>query len=196
MTVGKITFSLPVSLLRLATNGVIALASLLCSQAGLAQTANSGATLQATASDSLQEVVVTARRREETLQNVPLAATAYDGAQLKQQSVKTMSDLQALIPSLLISEAFDDPQSIVVTMRGRRQDDVSLAVDSSVSLNVDGLYIPRTLGMAGSFLDVARIEALRGPQGTLYGRNTTGGALGIYTTDPTHDWSGSLDLTG
>jgi iron complex outermembrane receptor protein len=165
-------------------------------QAAFAQTAVRAAAPQAADSDALQEVVVTARRHEETLQSVPLATSAYSGAQLKQQSVKTVTDLQALVPSLIVQEAFDDPQSIVVTMRGRKQDDATLAVDSSVSLNVDGLYIPRTLGMAGSVLDIARIEALRGPQGTLYGRNTTGGALGIFTNDPTHDWSGSLDVTG
>jgi iron complex outermembrane receptor protein len=151
---------------------------------------------QTTQSAALEEVIVTARRREETLQTVPVAASAFNGEQLKQESVKTVSDLQALVPSLLITQAFDDPQSIIVTMRGRKQDDATLAVDSSVSLNVDGLYIPRTLGMAGSMLDIARVEVLRGPQGTLYGRNTTGGALGIFTNDPTHDWSGSVDVTG
>src|ERR1700730_4561714 len=165
------------------TAAVLGLSCLLLSQGALAQRA-SDAPIQAFNSDALQEIVVTARRREEVLQDVPLAASAYNGEQLKQQSVKTVTDLQALVPSLLISQAIDDPQSIIVTMRGRKQDDASMEVDSSVSLNVDGLYIPRTLGMAGSMLDIHRVEILRGPQGTLYGRNTTGGAIGIFTNDP------------
>jgi iron complex outermembrane receptor protein len=196
MAVQKNVCSPTASCLPLAIGAIVGLLCLLSSQAALAQSVDGPAPTHTSESDTLQEVIVTARKREEVLQDVPLAATAYTGAELKQQSVKTVTDLQALVPSLMIQEAYDDPQSIIVTMRGRKQDDATLAVDSSVSLNVDGLYIPRTLGMAGSMLDISRFEALRGPQGTLYGRNTTGGALGIFTNDPTDDLSGSIDVTG
>jgi iron complex outermembrane receptor protein len=154
------------------------------------------ASAQAAAAGSVQEVVVTARRREEVLQKVPVAVTAFNGEQLKQQSVRTVTDLQGQVPGLFLQEGRDDPQSLVVTLRGRKQDDITLAVDPAVSLNVDGLYIPRTLGMAGALLDIKRVEILRGPQGTLYGRNSTGGAIGLNTNDPTDKLEGSVDVTG
>lgn len=144
---------------------------------------------------TLREILVTARRQVENLQRVPVAVTALSGERLKQQSVTQAYDLQAQVPGLYIQQARDDPQSLAITMRGRKQEDITLAVDPAVSLNVDGLYIPRTLAMAGALLDINRVEVLRGPQGTLYGRNSTGGAIGIFTNDPTHDLSASADVT-
>jgi iron complex outermembrane receptor protein len=184
-----------VSLLRLAISGVAVLSSL-CgpSRAALAQTADSDA--QASKGEALEEVVVTARKHSEDVQRVPIAVTAVSGEQLKEQSIKTVANLQNLVPSLFVQQGLDDPQSLIVTMRGRKQDDATSAVDASVGFSVDGLYIPHTLGMAGSMLDIDRVEALRGPQGTLYGRNTTGGAIGIFTKDPKHELSGSVDVTG
>ena len=146
-------------------------------------------------SAALQEVIVTARRYEENLQSVPISITAFSGEDLAQQSVTQVYDLQSQIPGLFMQQARDDPQSIAITMRGRKQEDITLAVDPAVSLNVDGLYIPRTLAMAGALLDISRVEVLRGPQGTLYGRNSTGGAIGVFTNNPTHDFSTSADLT-
>jgi iron complex outermembrane receptor protein len=180
----------------LTTSIVVGLSALLLSgQSALVEAADSGS--QASTSDALGEIVVTARKREENVQSVPVSVTAISSEQLKEQSIKTVANLQSLAPGLFVQQGLDgDPQSIVLTMRGRKQDDATMAVDSSVGLNVDGLYVPRTIGMAGSMLDINRVEVLRGPQGTLYGRNTTGGAIGIFTKDPTHDFSGSIDLTG
>jgi iron complex outermembrane receptor protein len=143
----------------------------------------------------LQEIIVTARRHEEDLQKVPISITALSGEALKQQSVTQVYDLGGQIPGLFMQQARDDPQSLAITMRGRKQEDITLAVDPAVSLNVDGLYIPRTLAMAGALLDINRVEVLRGPQGTLYGRNSTGGAIGLFTNDPTQELSGSADVT-
>jgi iron complex outermembrane receptor protein len=145
---------------------------------------------------AVQEIVVTVRRREEVLQKVPVSVTAFTGEQLKLQSVNTIAGLQKQVPGLFLQEGRDDPQSLVVTLRGRKQDDITLAVDPAVSLNIDGLYIPRTLGMGGALIDISRVEVLRGPQGTLYGRNSTGGAIGLYTNDPTNLLDGSIDVTG
>jgi iron complex outermembrane receptor protein len=160
--------------------------------AQVAQTAMAGAANN----EGLQEIVVTARKREETLQTVPVSVTAITGAQLKLQSITTVFDLQQQVPSLFVQPANDDPNSIVVTLRGRKQDDATLTSDASISFSVDGLNIPRTLGMQGEFLDLNRVEVLRGPQGTLYGRNATGGAIALYTNDPTDKLEGSLDVTG
>ena len=144
---------------------------------------------------ALQEIIVTARRHEEDLQKVPISITALTGEALKQQSVTQVYDLGSQIPGLFMQQARDDPQSLAITMRGRKQEDITLAVDPAVSLNVDGIYIPRTLAMAGALLDINRVEVLRGPQGTLYGRNSTGGAIGLFTNDPTQELSGSADAT-
>jgi iron complex outermembrane receptor protein len=146
-------------------------------------------------STTLQELIVTARRYEENLQSVPISITAMTGEELAQQSVTQVYDLQGQIPGLFMQQARDDPQSLAITMRGRKQEDITLAVDPAVSLNVDGLYIPRTLAMAGALLDINRVEVLRGPQGTLYGRNSTGGAIGLFTNNPTHDLYASADLS-
>jgi iron complex outermembrane recepter protein len=144
----------------------------------------------------LEEIIVTARKHKEDVQTVPVSITAFSGADLQMQSVSSINDLQTQVPSLFTQQARDDSQSLTFTMRGRKQNDVTLAVDPAIGLYVDGLSIPRTLGMAGALLDIARVEVLRGPQGTLYGRNTTGGAIGLYTNNPTQDFSGSFDVTG
>src|SRR5581483_1126477 len=146
--------------------------------------------------DQLQEVVVTATKRSENIQIVPIAITALSGDALKQSQVHTVQDLQSEVPSLLIQQAVDSPQDVTVMLRGRKQNDTTLAVDPAVGVYVDGIYVPRTQGLAGELLDINRIEVLRGPQGSLYGRNTTGGALTIFTNDPTQELSGSLDVTG
>ena len=175
-----------------------ALGLVLASGQGSAQVAQtaSPATVGAADNDSVQEIVVTARKRDETLQTVPLSLTAITGAQLKLQSITTVFDLQQQVPSLFIQPAYDDPNSIVITLRGRKQDDATLVSDASISFSVDGINVPRTLGMQGEFLDLNRVEVLRGPQGTLYGRNATGGAIALYTNDPTDKLEGSLDVTG
>jgi iron complex outermembrane receptor protein len=144
---------------------------------------------------SLEEVVVTARKIVEPLQKVPVTVTAFSGADLRNQSVRTLVDVQGQIPSLYLQEAVDDPQSLVVSLRGRKQIDATLTTDATVGTYIDGLYLPRTLGMEGGLLDVDRIEVLQGPQGTLYGRNTTGGAISLYTKNPTQDYGGSVQLT-
>jgi iron complex outermembrane receptor protein len=143
---------------------------------------------------SLEEVTVTARKRAENIQTVPVAITAFSAEDLRAQSVKTLGDLQQ-VPNLLLQEAVDDPQSLTFAMRGQKQNDATFAVDSSVGLYIDGVYVPRTLGMTGALLDLDRIEVLRGPQGTLYGRNTTGGAIALYTKNPSDQFGTSIDVT-
>jgi iron complex outermembrane receptor protein len=145
---------------------------------------------------TLQEVIVTARKRGENIQTVPLAVTALSGATLEQNGIRQIYDLQGQVPNLFLQRAVDDPQSLTFEMRGQKQNDVTLGVDPSVGLYIDGLYYPRTHGMRGALVDVDRVEVLRGPQGTLYGRNTTGGALSVYTKNPTDEFGASLDVSG
>ncbi len=181
----------PLTRLALATGSVSAMA-VLAAHPVSAQT-SPGAKPTAT---EVQPVIVTARKINENLQTVPIAVTAISGAEVKLENIRTVKDVERQVPSLLFQADPDDAQGVQITMRGRKQNDVTLAVDPAAGLYVDGLYVPRTLGLAGALLDVSQIEVLRGPQGTLYGRNTTGGAISITTNDPTDTLGGSLDVTG
>lgn len=143
------------------------------------------------------EIVVTARRREESLQSVPLAVSALSGADLEQGGVRNLSDLNARVPNLSVKMGNSDPQAAVFTIRGQSVSNQLLTVDSAVGVYQDNVLNPRPYGLLGAgLLDVQRVEVLRGPQGTLYGRNTTGGAVGIITNDPAKEFGGSVQFTG
>jgi iron complex outermembrane receptor protein len=144
----------------------------------------------------IEEVVVTARKLSENLQSVPVSIAVLSGADLTNQSVKSLADIQGQIPNLVLQQGVIDPQSLTFAIRGQKQNDIPLNVDPSVGLYIDGLYDPRTLGLSGAMLDIDRVEVLRGPQGTLYGRNTTGGAMTVYTKDPTNQFGAMFDVTG
>jgi iron complex outermembrane recepter protein len=136
------------------------------------------------ASDGLTEITVTARKTAENLQDVPVAVTALLGDQLADQSVRALPDLQQVAPNLRIRMSNSNPSSALVTIRGQSQNDTVATLDPAVGVYVDGVYWARSVGLSVNILDVATAEILRGPQGTLFGRNTTGGALNITTADP------------
>lgn len=151
--------------------------------------ATSHAETQATAVD---EIVVTARRVNESLQDVPLAVSAFTGEQLERQAVRNVQDLAGTVPNLALPTATTDPTALSVTIRGQRQPDNLLTVDPAVGVYIDEVAIPRPAGLKAALIDVQRVEVLRGPQGTLYGRNTTGGAFSVITRDPKPDLGGSV----
>ncbi|MET0370081.1 MAG: TonB-dependent receptor [Sphingobium sp.] len=151
-------------------------------------------TTQSTAASIEGEITVTARRVEERVQDIPLAVTAMSGDQLRRRSVGDIRDLSASAPNLIIQQGNSDAQSAVVTIRGQSQSNVLLSVDGAVGVYIDDVNNPRAYGLRAGLLDIKRVEVLRGPQGTLYGRNTTGGAVSIFTNDPTPDFGGSLQL--
>ena len=131
-------------------------------------------------SGTLEEIVITAQRRSENLQTVPIAATALAGDQLESKAVVRLSDLQFVAPSLSVTDA-GLTQSI--NIRGIGLASGSPAVANGVAEYVDGLFQPPIV-TTNSFYDVANIEVLRGPQGTLVGSNSTGGAIFINTQNP------------
>jgi len=138
-------------------------------------------------SAGIEEIVVTARKREESIQSSPVSITAFTGEALEKQSIGDLADIGEATPNLLFSQnsSKDNPR---IYIRGVGSDDSLLTIDPGVGIYVDGVYIARTVALNLDLLDVERVEVLRGPQGTLYGRNTIGGAINITTTKPSGDW--------
>lgn len=160
---------------------------------GAAQgTAAQTADAQSAAGTGIADIVVTAQKRAENLQSVPLAVSAFSGNALQNRAVSSLVDIQTLVPSVNIQPQF---AAGVVTIRGIGFAVINAGAESSVALHVDGVYMSRPAAALAGLYDVQRIEVARGPQGTLYGRNSTGGAINIVTNKPTSDWSGEARLT-
>ena len=132
--------------------------------------------------DGLADIIVTARRREENLQNVPIATTALSAAQLAASGVARSDQLQILTPNLNISGGFETIPK--VTVRGIGTNDFVQNLNPAVGTYVDEVYVGLATGQLLQLFDVGRVEVLRGPQGTLYGKNTTGGAVNVFSARP------------
>jgi len=130
---------------------------------------------------ALEEIVVTAQKREQSLQDVPISVVAYGTEQLAAQGIDDLTDIAATVPNLVVNSFNNDPSAVRLFIRGVGQNDVQLTQDPSVALYLDGVYIGTSFGTGFEGVDVERLEVLRGPQGTLYGRNATGGAVNIVT---------------
>ena len=128
------------------------------------------------------EVVVTARRREESLQDVPIAVSAFTEERLDQLGARDITALQQTTPNLTLQVARGSNSTIISFIRGVGQQDPLWGFEPGVGLYIDDVYIARPQGAVLDIFDISRIEVLRGPQGTLYGRNTIGGAI-KYVTD-------------
>ncbi|WP_372764699.1 TonB-dependent receptor plug domain-containing protein, partial [Litorivivens sp.] len=134
---------------------------------------SSPGTSKAKPSAALEEVIVTARRRAENIQETPIAVTAISGEALRDQGIVNTSELTKSVPSLQINEG----QSNQIYIRGIGERSGFARVDPTVGVYLDDLFLPRTDGQLLDTVDVRSIQVLRGPQGTLFGKNTTGGAL-------------------
>jgi iron complex outermembrane receptor protein len=142
---------------------------------------------------TLEEVVVTARKREESLQDVPSSVSSYSPDQLDAMNLTDTSQLGKFSPGVNIGPApASHGTATKVSIRGQVQTDDLITLDPSVGWYTDDVYIARTYGTVNSLFDLDRVEILKGPQGTLYGRNTTGGAMKLVTTkaDPSNGVSG------
>jgi len=160
-----------------------------------AQAAQSDAGQAQGAIATLDTVTVTARRREETLKDVPVAVTALTAATLETRNIQDLGDLQGEVPSLTIYAARGSNTTITAYLRGVGQSDPLWGVDPGVGIYFDDVYIARPQGALLDVFDVQRIEVLRGPQGTLYGKNTVGGAI-KYVSKPLEDHTdGSISFT-
>jgi iron complex outermembrane recepter protein len=141
----------------------------------------------------LAEVIVTAQRREESLQTVPVAVTALTADQLERRQVVDVKAVATAAPGLTIQSFVSDTQSIAIGIRGIAAQNTFLGQDPPVGLYLDGVYIARAAGNNLALVDMERVEVLRGPQGTLFGRNTVGGALNITSKKPENKLEASLD---
>ena len=138
--------------------------------------------ISAEASDStLTEIVVTAQRREESLQKTSLALQVVSAAELADAGVIQVRDLGAVVPGLIISQGGAATQ---IYIRGVGDFGSTPITNPAVAFNLDGVYVARTQAVEGSLFDIARVEVLKGPQGTLYGRNASGGAINVITNAP------------
>jgi iron complex outermembrane recepter protein len=138
---------------------------------------------RAEADATLGTITVSARRREETLQDVPVAVTAFTPETLDKLNVRDISDLGAQVPNLTIYAARGSNSTVTAYIRGIGQSDPLWGVDPGVGIYLDDVYIARPQGALLDVFDVSRIEVLRGPQGTLYGKNTIGGAIKYISRD-------------
>ncbi len=150
----------------------------------LAQALPATAQSAAAAAVSGDDIIVTAQKREERLQDVPISINVTTGDMLEAQSVNQFIDLQARVPNLSIT---DTPASGAIFIRGIGTSGNTLSFEQSVALFVDGIYGGRNRQFMQPFFDVERIEVLRGPQGALFGRNTSAGAINVVTRRPTRD---------
>ena len=163
---------------------------------GEARAAEASSTSEA-ADNGLQikEVIVTSRKREESIQKVPIAMTAIT-EQLKIADVRNLSDIVAFTPNVRIDQYGQRANAASITIRGispSRLDDNS--IDSPIGVLIDGIYLGTLTGQLIDNFDLQRIEVLRGPQGTLFGRNTIGGALNVLRTEPTGEWGAKVQYT-
>ncbi len=146
--------------------------------------------------DGLSDIIVTATRRAEVLQNVPIAVTAYQADSLLALSTRTVGDLAATTPNLARTSGPSGGNDAFFFIRGIGQVDSNPANDPGVGVYIDGVYLGRLQGASLDTSDIARVEVLRGPQGTLFGRNTIGGAINITSIDPGSDFGFTGRLTG
>lgn len=146
---------------------------------------------KARSSGVLEEVIVTARKRAESIQETPVAVTALSGDALREQGIVNTSELAKMVPSLQIS----DSTSTQIFIRGIGQRAGLVRQDPSVSVYLDGIFIPRADGQLMDTIDVDSVQVLRGPQGTLFGKNNTGGALVFTLTKPGEERGGYVSAT-
>jgi outer membrane receptor protein involved in Fe transport len=150
------------------------------------------------AQTALEEVVVTAQKRSENLQDVPITISAFTASALQERAVGNVAQLSNLAPNVTLDGGTPfsgSPSVLSAFVRGIGSDDFAFNIDPGVGIYVDGVYLARTVGANQDLLDVERIEILKGPQGTLFGRNTIGGAISIVTREPDDQFKFTGDVT-
>lgn len=135
----------------------------------------------------IREIIVTAQRRAESVQDVPIAVTALDQQALDSETVSDIRDIAGRVPSLVVDSVAAGPGAAAIAIRGISFEDIEKSFDPAVGVVVDGVFIGTNTGQLLDTFDMERLEVLRGPQGTLFGRNTIGGVINVTRTRPTDD---------
>jgi len=143
---------------------------------------------------SLEEVVVTARRKQESLQDVPTAVTAMTRSDIEALHIDGFQSVGQTVPNLYIQKQAGMPAAPQMNIRGVSNGSLNFQVDSGIGLYIDGVYIGRPGAASFEMAELERVEVLRGPQGTLFGRNSTGGAINLITAEPSGEFSGKLQV--
>lgn len=162
---------------------------------GAAQAQTAPAPQQDERSAQVDDIIVTAQKREQRLQDVPIAITAITSEVLEANRITNVTDLSGLVPNVQVRPAAGGSQVPAFSMRGAVSYGVVPGADKSVSIYLDGVYIGNPKGSIFDVPDVSRIEVLRGPQGTLFGRNATAGAVSVTTRDPDGEFGFRQEFT-
>ncbi|NGY03790.1 TonB-dependent receptor [Solimonas terrae] len=143
-----------------------------------------------TPAPQIEEIIVTAQKKSESIQNTPISMTAFNEKMLQERGIDSVEKLQGNVPGISIEPFPTSNSTLRLFIRGVGLADAQVTQDPAVGVYLDGVYIARSSGLALEVADLERIEVLKGPQGTLYGRNTTGGAINLITKrpDPSGFW--------
>lgn len=166
-------------------------AALLWPALASAQASNPASAMKPVGADA-SDIIVTAQRRAERAQDVPVAMTVLNQSQLTMQQITQIQQLTSVVPNATNFYSRGDPTTLLLSLRGIPTGAPLVLQDPSVGVYVDGVYHARTQGEGLGLVDMERVEVLRGPQGTLFGRNTIGGALNLTTNKPTNKLEGEL----
>ena len=148
----------------------------------------------ATAQAVLEEVIVTARKREESLQETPVAISAFSGSALEEAGIRNLANLREVVPNIDVQEGTGSTGAANIFIRGVGARNTGANFDSGVGIYLDGIYLSRPDGALLDNIDIQSVQVLRGPQGTLFGKNTTGGAV-LYTTNkPSENLEGNAEV--
>ncbi len=152
---------------------------------------------QSASSGGFDEIIVTARKREESVETTPIAISAFTGDTLDSRGAANIADVSRFVPNLSITSSpagSGSGSSSNIYLRGVGQVDFLITTDPGVGLYIDGVYYPRATATVMDLLDLERVEVLRGPQGTLFGKNTIGGAISLISAKPSADGGGKLEF--
>ncbi|WEK44063.1 MAG: TonB-dependent receptor [Candidatus Sphingomonas colombiensis] len=153
------------------------------------------APVAASNSNQVDDIIVSAQRREQNLQEVAASVTAFDSANLQAQAVQNLTDLNSKVPNVVLAPVGAYPYASAFFIRGLGFADVESTFEPAVGVEMNGVYLARNSGALQDFFDIESVEILRGPQGTLYGRNTIGGVVSVRTKRPGDTFGAEALLT-